>query len=400
MAGDPADGDNVNGLAIESATDHVEVAVLSPDGVLAHVSEDVGHGHTRRLTSLVGRALDSAGVAPRALAWVAADLGPGSFTGVRVGVATARAFALASGARRHGASSLASLAHSAPARRALVVPLVGAGRLDVYAGFFRIAPRGGVSLLAAPRVVRGEALFEAVREAHALVPDHAVRFVGPGAGRERAALEAAWPGSTAPAFRHEGLSALDLATAALRPKGPGAGLPAAGREGEPVYVRPAQAEERVRHAVTGVVPTHVRDMGEGDLEAVLGTERRVFSDPWSETLFRSVLADRASVARVAERGGALAGYAVTRIEGEVADLENLATLPGQRRNGVARALLDDAIGAARARGAARVVLEVRVSNDAAQALYRARGFRLSGLRPGYYRHPVEDALVMALPLAG
>lgn len=398
----------MTGLAIESATEHVEVAVVSPDGVLAHVVEDVGHGHTRRLTPLVTEALARAGVGPAALSWVAADLGPGSFTGVRVGLATAEAYAFAAGATLAGASGLAALAHAAPARRALVVPLVGAGRRDVYAGFFRVDARGGVSLVAAPRVLPAEAVHAAVAEVHALLPALAVRFVGPGAGRERERLEQAYPTSTAHAFRHAGLSALDLAAVARLGAGPGAGLPAKGREAEPVYVRSAQAEERVRRALAGAVPIAIRAMTEADVPAIAAIERRVFTDPWAESFFVDALARGAGAAagesfrpwaRVAERAGALAGYALATFAGERVTLENIATAPGQRREGVARALLAALLEDAAATGAAEASLEVRASNDAAQALYRAYGFRFAGLRRGYYQSPPEDALVMSVPLA-
>src|SRR5439155_19201251 len=99
-------------------------------------------------------------------------------------------------------------------------------------------------------------------------------------------------------------------------------------------------------------------------------------------------------ARVAEREGRLGGYALTVLQPPVAELENLATAPEQRRHGIARALLHDALAACAAGGARDLTLEVRVSNDAAQALYRGFGFRLAGLRSGYYRLPEEDALLM------
>lgn len=394
----------MTGLSIEAATDHVEVAVLSPDGVLAHRVENVGHGHTRRLTPLVTGALAEAGLGVEALAWVAADLGPGSFTGVRVGLATARAVAFAAGARLVGCSGLAALAHAAPAQRALVVPLVGAGRRDVYAGFFRGEGRGAVRLVAAPRVLPAESLREAVDEVRALLPGYGVRFVGPGAARERERLEAIYPTSTALEFRHGGLSALDLAAAARLDLGPGAGLPAAGHEAEPVYVRSAQAEERVRRAVSGAEPVSVRAMADGDLPGIVAIERRVFSDPWSEGFFRDALGRGEGPspprlwARVAERAGEVAGYAIATVDAPVATLENIATVPGQRRNGVARALLADLLEHAAAGGVRELTLEVRVSNDAAQALYRAYGFRLAGLRRHYYQAPQEDALIMTAPL--
>jgi tRNA threonylcarbamoyl adenosine modification protein YeaZ/ribosomal-protein-alanine acetyltransferase len=387
------------GLAIESATDHVEILAVGAGGAsLAHAIEEVGHGHTRRLAVLAGEVLASAGLAPAELAWLAADLGPGSFTGVRVGLATAAALALPHGATVRGVSSLAALAHTTGARKALVVPLVPAGRRDLYAGFFRADARGRVTLLAAPRVGTLEFLLEAVDEARPLTGDP-VRFVGPGSARERARLEGAFEGSTFPAWRHEGLSALDLATVATAGGGPAAGLPKPDSTLEPLYVRPAQAEERVRHRALAGTPMRLRPFTAGDAAWAAEVERRVFGDPWPESFFLSELNQSEVYARVAERGGPAgsemvrAGYQLAWL-GEEGHLGNLAVVPEQRRAGVARTLVEDLLAAARRAGTDSVTLEVRVSNFAAQALYRAQGFRLAGLRRGYYRDTGEDALIM------
>ena len=385
------------GLVIESATAQVELLVCAPDGApLARLAEEVGHGHTRRLTPLVTQVLARAGVEPRALGWIAADLGPGSFTGVRVGLATAEAIALAAGASLTGASSLTALALSCGATRALVVPLVPGGRHDLYAGYFRANLHGRLTLLAAPRVAALPALLETVAEARALLPrGSGLRFVGPGAAREREALERFAPGSTEPAWRFAGLSAADLAVAVRSGLGPAAGLPAQGEEGRPLYVRSAQAEERVRRAALAGRPVRIRDFAEPDLPAVAAIERRIFSDAWPESFFREELSQAMAWARVVEVEGALAGYLVAWVGAGAGHIGNLGVIPEARRRGVARALLGDLLEHAGAVGAANLTLEVRVSNFAAQALYRAFGFRLAGLRRGYYRDTGEDALVMA-----
>ncbi len=399
----------MSGLAIEAATDHVEVLVCDDAGApLAHEREDVAYGHTRRLAPLMERALAGAGCSPARLEWVAADLGPGSFTGVRVGLASAEAIALAAGARLLGAPSLAALAFgagadaSARARRMLLVPLVTAGRRDVYAGFYRCDPRGQVTQLAAPRVGPPAEILTAVAEAQGLLDRASVRFVGPGAARERAVLEQAHPGSTEPAWRFEGLSALDLATVVQSPRLMLMGGPRADEHPRPLYVRPAQAEERVRRRALAAEKVTLRPFAPADIPAVAAIELEVFSDPWPESFFRSALGHPLAHARIVAADppapdapfGGILGYSIAWVGAGDGHLDNVAVVPAARRRGLARRLLEDVMDAARAAGDSRLALEVRATNAAAQALYRSHGFRLAALRRGYYRDNGEDALVM------
>jgi tRNA threonylcarbamoyl adenosine modification protein YeaZ/ribosomal-protein-alanine acetyltransferase len=411
-----AAGIRVSGLAIECATDRAEVLVVDAGGnPRAHRIEAIGLHHTRRVTPLVRETLAEAGVDPRDLEWVAADLGPGSFTGVRVGLATARALALAAGADVHGASSLTALALGAEARTALIVPLVPAGRRDVYAGFFRADARGKVTVLAAARVGPPEATLAATIEALALLgPRASVAFIGPGAAREREKVEAVFPGSTLRAWRFEGLSALDLAAAARSDRGPAAGLPARGAPLRPAYVRPAQAESRVRHRALETQRVVVRPMTNADIGAIVAIEHAIFTDPWAPSFFRGELEQPGVWARIAEwtpgdaaAGAAprLAGYLMAWLADGEGHIGNLAVVPELRRHGIASVLLEDLYVHARTRDVSVLSLEVRVSNDAAQALYQAHGFGLAGLRRGYYRDSGEDALILtrresAVPAAG
>lgn len=73
-------------------------------------AEEIGRGHDRRLAPLVAEMLSDAGAAPSDLTRIGVSVGPGSFTGVRVGVAFARGLALATGAAAVGAHGLDALA--------------------------------------------------------------------------------------------------------------------------------------------------------------------------------------------------------------------------------------------------------------------------------------------------
>lgn len=99
---------------------------------------------------------------------------------------------------------------------------------------------------------------------------------------------------------------------------------------------------------------------------------------------------------------ALAAAAVVQPGPEDWDLLDLAVAPPFQRHGLARLLLDQVVGSARAAGARRLLLEVREGNARALAVYRANGFEALARRTGYYAatvHPGrEDAIVMALPL--
>jgi len=144
----------------------------------------------------------------------------------------------------------------------------------------------------------------------------------------------------------------------------------------------------------------IRRGAPADAAALVAIERRAFGDPWSEASFRESLAAAWSFGLVAEQEGDVVGYLIAREAAGTGEILNLAVDPPYRRSGIARALLDAGLAVLRQRAVQEVFLEVRVSNEAAQELYRGAEFRAVGRRRGYYRNPVEDALVLRRPLSG
>ena len=98
--------------------------------------------------------------------------------------------------------------------------------------------------------------------------------------------------------------------------------------------------------------------------------------------------------RVAEEAGAVCGLIAFRIAADEAEILNLAVDSAHRRRGIASRLIENAIGACKAAGAKKIFLEVRDSNEAARNLYARMAFSEAGRRRGYYRRPLEDALVL------
>lgn len=142
----------------------------------------------------------------------------------------------------------------------------------------------------------------------------------------------------------------------------------------------------------------VRAATEADLDAVVASESaNLGADAWSPGLLAEGLAGRVPHASyvVAEVGGAVVGHAVVSVVVDVAELQRIAVGAAHRRTGVASALLDACVAAARAGGANRLLLEVRQDNAAALAFYAARGFVEVDRRPRYYRDGAT-AVVMRL----
>lgn len=131
-----------------------------------------------------------------------------------------------------------------------------------------------------------------------------------------------------------------------------------------------------------------------DLPTILRLERSAFSVPWTMRAFHAVMARPDASLLVAEREGGVTGYAALWRQGREAELGDLAVAAPHRRAGLGTTLVEAAADDARERGAERLFLQVRESNEAALELYRSTGFRRVGRKRGYYHSPSEDALVL------
>ena len=180
-------------LAIDTALDACSAAVLdtSRSGIVARESLSMARGHAEAIMPLIARVMDVAELEFSGLDRIAVTTGPGSFTGLRVGISAARGIALAAGKPAIGLSTLAGLAAPLIAEddSSNVVAAIDARHDNVY---LQIFGSGGRTLVS-PRI---SALRDAVRAAVA----GPARLVGSGA----ALLATAWPrGTDAPVLIDE-----------------------------------------------------------------------------------------------------------------------------------------------------------------------------------------------------
>lgn len=225
-------------LAIDTTTLSCSVALLRDETILVELTLNTRKTHSERLMPLLDRALADSGIERETLDAVAAAAGPGSFTGLRIGLSTARGLAQALDIPAVPVCTLAALAEAVPAPGALICPLLDARRGQVYGALYRRRAEAPFSLqtLLEPQALPLAALLAALR-------DHSgpVTFIGEGLQTCGTELRQAFPDRAmiAPApFRYCRASLVALAGQRLLAANPRASY----HELLPSYLRVPEAE--------------------------------------------------------------------------------------------------------------------------------------------------------------
>jgi tRNA threonylcarbamoyladenosine biosynthesis protein TsaB len=224
-------------LALETSTMTASVAVL---GGAHEIAFDYPvSAHSDDLLALLDRALTGAGIALADLTAIAVGAGPGSFTGLRIGMATAKGLCFASGIPLWAVSSLAALALDAAlvagprAAGALLVPVLDARRGEVFAGFYR-AEGARVIAVAEERVIPVVDLAAQVGQVRERTNFGAALMAGDALSVHRDPIAAAGQALQGVRATPSAHSIAQLALAGQRED--------VLRAGTPVYIRPSEAE--------------------------------------------------------------------------------------------------------------------------------------------------------------
>jgi tRNA threonylcarbamoyl adenosine modification protein YeaZ/ribosomal-protein-alanine acetyltransferase len=318
-------------LVIDTSTDRTSVGLVNDNGVLFEHFHDDPLAHGEVLPKLVAKVLEHKPV----IEMVAIAMGPGPFTGLRVGIAFGQAFAQARGIPWVGVSSLAAIAHSHTEREFIVA--IDARRREFFCEHYLDG-----KLYAPARTLQREELAMITLPLFQEPPTVAAI-----AGLARNSLSVT----------------------------------------EPIYIRKPDAYPAPK-GVKFRPWTHI------DLVPVYALEKQVYlDDPWSMEQFKEEFAGSSRQYLVAEFEGKVVGYAGIMVAGDVTDILTLTVAPEFRRRGIAREFLKRMIDWSRNKKAEAIMLEMRVGNVEAEPLYLGNGFRKISTRPDYYG-PGITAVVM------
>lgn len=143
----------------------------------------------------------------------------------------------------------------------------------------------------------------------------------------------------------------------------------------------------------------IRRASAAEIPAIVALEAEGFARPWHAAIYGEEIGRAGAWTLVAEgEGGAIVGFVCAWKVLDACHLLRIASRGELRGRGIGRALVEHLAGLARAAGCVHVELEVASQNAPAIRLYERCGFEVVGRRPRYYRDPVDDALLMNLPL--
>jgi tRNA threonylcarbamoyladenosine biosynthesis protein TsaB len=369
-------------LAVDTALAACSAALYESvgDRILAQKSELMALGHAERLAPMVAEILEASGRSLNVVDRIAATRGPGTFTGLRIGLSFVRGLGLALARPVIGISTLKALAANVGdnPERLPIAATIDARRGNVYFQLFSsdleelIPP--GICAVAAAAASLPASCFAVGSGASALKSESTVasiRLVADPAANQ--------------------VDAVAVARLACRTE-PRDAPP------QPLYLREPDAKPQVPAAQ----PITIADALAAHAAVIAELHAECFAPGWSGTAVAELMAMPGAFALLAQANtGEPIGFLIARSAADEAEILGLGVRSSHRRLGVAAALLRDTAARLALRGARKLHIEVARSNAAALRVYEKLGFMVTGERKDYYAAASggrEDALTMTRPL--
>ena len=137
-----------------------------------------------------------------------------------------------------------------------------------------------------------------------------------------------------------------------------------------------------------------REMTQEDIPACAELEIECFSQPWSPEALESAMKIGNTAFFVGENEGEIVGYGGVQCFAPDGAVTNIAVCENCRGRGIGKGILKCLLDHCEKIGINNLTLEVRLSNTPAIKLYENHGFKILGIRKGFYANPVEDAYIM------
>lgn len=357
-------------LAMDTSGGFCSAAIMENKRALGQIWLSSSN-HAVTLMPIIDTLLTQTGLSLSDIDYIAFVSGPGSFTGLKIGAACAKALAHSRNIPVIEVPALDALAYNI-LTEGIVIPILDAKRNQVYTAYFSVE-NSGLKLLSDYLATDIQKVLERAKELGNAV------FVGTDIYAEEitaAGFTMAPPHLNRIQSTSAGALAFNLLDKAK-----------AYHRVEVFYLRKPQAL-REKNQI------EIDFFKKEEFEQIYQIELSCFPSPWSEDSMVQSLENPDNIFLTAKKAGVLIGFiCMDRILDE-GHITNLAVHPSHRQEGAASALLKKLSDLSLEKGIGSITLEVRVNNTAARNLYEKHGFVAEGIRKNYYPDTKEDALIM------
>ena len=379
-------------LGLDSSGIVASVAIVEDDVLIAEYTVNYKKTHSQTLLPMLDEIAKMTELDLNSIDAIVVAAGPGSFTGLRIGSATAKGLGLALKKPLIAIPTVEGLAYNLYDISGLICPIMDARRKQVYTGIYRFTDHQ-LKVVEDQMAVPMETVIEKLNQY-----GEAVTFLGDGVSvfHELIAEKMTVPYSFAPAYMNRQRAAVvgSLGICYYRE-----GKFETAAEHKPDYLRISQAERERAEKEKNAKP-EVRVMTIEDGAAVAEMEHQSFSDAWSEKAVLETLRQPTALCLVAEKAGRRVGYLLAYQAADEIEIARVAVVEEVKRQGVGTALMKKLQEEGTQRKAGKILLDVREKNYTAQAFYEKTGFKKDGVRKSFYTEPEEDAVLMSMKISG
>ena len=340
-------------LALDSSGLVASVAVVEDDQLLAEYTVNYKKTHSQTLLPMLDEIAKMIELDLETIDAIAVAAGPGSFTGLRIGSATAKGLGLALKKPLIPVPTVDALAYNLYDSTGVICPMMDARRKQVYTGIYRFADHELVTVSRQKAI----AVEELIRELNAL--GEAVIFLGDGVTVYQEMLKENMqvPYSFAPAhLNKQRAGAVGALAENITGRQDSDSSRASAGISSGISGRAGACGKRSRKKIM-----KIREMQLDDLEQVMKIENENFSRPWTETGFFAFLIRQDTLFLIAAEGEEILGYCGVVMVQDEGDITNVSVKKDRQNHGTGKLLVQELIRITNEMGVSRLFLEVRES---------------------------------------
>lgn len=364
-------------LSMETSNKICSVAILEDKNLVKKIEFNNGLTHSETLMPLIKQILEETNLTLSQMDLLVCDIGPGSFTGIRIGVATVKAFSDSLDIPSVGISSLQGLAYSIK-KDGIICSMIDCKNDNCYYAVYQ-SENGHYSLLETPKTDSIENCLTFLNYKYA---NSNITFVGDACEIYKDKIKAA--SSNFILSDNEKSDRVDVYALGI------AGINKYTQLGEdknllPLYLKKPQAQRQLEGKNIVIENMKISDLDNLDISN--------FDDFWNIDILKDELTSKTSQFICAKYENKIVGFAGIKIILDEADIMNIAIKEDYRRQGIATLLLNHILDICKEKGIKTINLEVNEENFSAISLYQKFDFKECGRRKQYYDNKY-DAILM------